>query len=82
MGMMGKDFVWITTNDITSQIDSLNTSSIILMQGVLGVKTYFSTSKKHLQDFQSKFQVMFHLQYLDGPLPKPEASTLQAYDAS
>ncbi|KAE8076017.1 hypothetical protein FH972_014693 [Carpinus fangiana] len=82
MGMMGKDFVWITTNDITSQIDSLNTSSIISMQGVLGVKTYFSTSKKRLKDFQSKFQVMFRLQYPDGQLPKPEASTLQAYDAT
>ena len=81
MGMMGKDFVWITTNDITSQIDSLNASSIASIQGVLGVKSYFSTSNKHFKDFQSRFQVMFHLQYPDGPLPEVGTSTLQAYDA-
>jgi ABC-type branched-subunit amino acid transport system substrate-binding protein len=82
MGMMGKDFVWITTNDITSQIDSLNASSISSMQGVLGVKSYFSTSNKRLKDFQSRFRVMFRLQYPDGPLPEPGTSTLQAYDAA
>jgi ABC-type branched-subunit amino acid transport system substrate-binding protein len=82
MGMMGKDFVWITTNDITSQIDSLNASSISSIQGVLGVKSYFSTSNKHFKDFQSQFQVMFRLQYPDGPLPEVGTSTLQAYDAA
>jgi ABC-type branched-subunit amino acid transport system substrate-binding protein len=82
MGMMGKDFVWITTNDITSQIDSLNASSITSIQGVLGVKNYFSISNKHFKDFQSRFQVMFRLQYPDGPLPEVGTSTLQAYDAA
>jgi ABC-type branched-subunit amino acid transport system substrate-binding protein len=82
MGMMGKDFVWITTNDITSQIDSLNASSVSSMQGVLGVKSYFSTSNKRLKDFQSRFRVMFRLLYPDGPLPEPGTSTLQAYDAA
>lgn len=82
MGMMGKDFVWITTDDITSQIDSLNASSITSMQGVLGVKSYFSKSKKRLKDFQSRFRFMFRLQYPDGPLSEPETSTLQAYDAA
>ncbi|XP_059451031.1 glutamate receptor 2.8-like [Corylus avellana] len=82
MGMIGKDFVWITTNDITSQIDSLNASSITSIQGVLGVKTYFSTPNKRSKDFQSRFQVMFRLQYSNGPLPEPGTSTLQAYDAA
>ncbi|KAB1216540.1 Glutamate receptor 2.1 [Morella rubra] len=36
LGMMGKDFVWITTNAITSQLDTLDASSIFTMQGVLG----------------------------------------------
>ncbi|XP_059451026.1 glutamate receptor 2.8-like [Corylus avellana] len=82
MGMMGKDFVWITTNDITSQIDSLNASSITSIQGVLGVKSYFSTSNKGSKDFQSRFEDMFRSQYPNGLLPKPGASTLQAYDAA
>ena len=32
LGMMDKDYVWITTNTITSQIDSLNASIISSMQ--------------------------------------------------
>ena len=61
LGMMDKDYVWITTNTITSQIDSLNASIISSMQGVLGVKSYFSTTPKSYKDFHFRFQVMFHL---------------------
>ena len=82
IGMMDKDYVWITTNAITSQIDSLNASIISSMQGVLGVKSYFSTTPKSYKDFHFRFGVMFHLQYPGEPIPEPGTSAMQAYDAA
>nr|POE90482.1 glutamate receptor 2.1 [Quercus suber] len=82
IGTMDKDYVWITTNAITSQLDSLNASIISSMQGVLGVKSYFSTTPKSYKDFHFRFGVMFHLQYLGEPIPEPGTSAMQAYDAA
>ena len=82
LGMMDKDYVWIATNDITSQIDSLNASIISSMQGVLGVKSYFSTTPKSYKDFHFRFRVMFRLQYPDEPVPEPGTTAMQAYDTA
>ena len=82
LGMMDKDYVWIATNDITSQIDSLNASIISSMQGVLGVKSYFSTTPKSFKDFHFRFRVMFRLQYPDEPVPEPGTTAMQAYDTA
>jgi ionotropic glutamate receptor len=40
MKMMEKDYVWITTDPITSLVHSFNASTISSMQGVIGVKSY------------------------------------------
>nr|POE90492.1 glutamate receptor 2.2 [Quercus suber] len=82
LGMMDKDYVWITTNAITSQIDSLNASIISSMQGVLGVKSYFSTTPKSYKDFHFRFRIMFRLQYPGEPVPEPGTSAMQAYDTA
>uniref|UniRef100_A0A2N9I1J8 Ionotropic glutamate receptor C-terminal domain-containing protein n=1 Tax=Fagus sylvatica TaxID=28930 RepID=A0A2N9I1J8_FAGSY len=39
--MMGKDYVWITTDPITSLVHAMNASTISKMEGILGVKSYF-----------------------------------------
>ena len=51
-------------------------------QGVLGVKSYFSTTPKSYKDFHFRFRVMFHLQYLAEPVPEPGTSAMQAYDTA
>ncbi|CAK7323978.1 unnamed protein product [Dovyalis caffra] len=81
LGMMEKGFVWITTTATSNLIDTLNESLISSMQGVLGVKSYFSNSSEQFHDFQSRFQIMFHSQYPDEPHPEPGIYALQAYDA-
>uniref|UniRef100_A0A5B6YGT6 Ionotropic glutamate receptor C-terminal domain-containing protein n=1 Tax=Davidia involucrata TaxID=16924 RepID=A0A5B6YGT6_DAVIN len=81
MGMMEKEFVWITTDGITNQVDSFNMSIISSMQGVLGVKSYFVHMAKQFKVFSSRFQAMFHLQYPDEPNTEPGIFALQAYDA-
>lgn len=82
LGMMEQDSVWILTTSVTNQIDSLNYSSISSMQGVLGVKSYFSQSGKRFQDFYSRFKVMYLYQYPDEQNLEPGIFALQAYDAA
>ena len=51
-------------------------------QGVLGVKSYFSTTPKSYKDFHFRFRVMFHLQYPAEPVPEPGTSAMQAFDTA
>ncbi|XP_062102999.1 glutamate receptor 2.8-like [Humulus lupulus] len=82
LGMMEEGSVWITTTSITNQIDLLNSSSISSMQGVLGIKTYFSQSGKRFQDFHSRFMVKYRNQYPHELNLEPGILALQAYDAA
>ncbi|XP_058096443.1 glutamate receptor 2.5-like [Magnolia sinica] len=83
MGMMKKGYVWITTETITSLLDSINSSTISSMQGVIGIKTYFSESSPSFQDFDSRFRRKFRTEYPEEeePNPDPGISALRAYDA-
>ncbi|KAF3538049.1 hypothetical protein F2Q69_00018690 [Brassica cretica] len=46
IGMMDKGYVWIVTNGIADLMNLMGESTVEAMQGVLGVKTYFSRSKE------------------------------------
>ncbi|KAK3184039.1 hypothetical protein Dsin_031325 [Dipteronia sinensis] len=81
LDMMEKDFVWITTNSITDVLHTLNATTFSSMQGVLGVKSYFSDSNKHFKHFRTRFQVEFSKQFPKETNPKPGIHALQAYDA-
>ncbi|XP_058096307.1 glutamate receptor 2.7-like [Magnolia sinica] len=83
MGMMKKGYVWIATETITSLLDSVNSSTISSMQGVIGIKTYFSESSPSFQDFYSRFRRKFRTEYPEEeePNPDPGISALRAYDA-
>lgn len=81
LGMMEKEFVWITTISITNVIDTLHESVVDSMQGVLGIKSYYSHSRKQFKDFRSRFRVRFHKQYPKEKFTEPGIFALQAYDA-
>ncbi|KAI7990042.1 Glutamate receptor 2.7 [Camellia lanceoleosa] len=55
VGMMTEGYVWIITNAVTNELSSMDPSVIDSMQGILGVKTYFPTTK-HLQDFTVRWK--------------------------
>lgn len=74
------DFVWITTNSITDVIHTLNGSIIASMQGVLGIKSYFSHSGKQFEDFCAKFRVKFHQEHPKETYREPGIFASQAYD--
>lgn len=81
LGMMENESVWITTTDTADHMDSLDGSSIVSMQGVLGLKSYFSSSTKKFSQFQSRFKSAYLKQYPKERNPEPGPSVLWAYDA-
>ncbi|KAL5973940.1 hypothetical protein ACLOJK_030599 [Asimina triloba] len=46
IGMMSEGYVWIITDGLAGLLDSLDSSVIESMQGVIGVKTYIPKSKE------------------------------------
>ncbi|KAL5715903.1 hypothetical protein ACHQM5_017663 [Ranunculus cassubicifolius] len=82
MGMMEKGYVWITSDGTTSLLDSMSSSVLSSMQGVLGFRTYFSTSTSSFHDFEASFQHKFQLEYPnDKDRSTPSIFALRAYDA-
>ncbi|XP_058113843.1 glutamate receptor 2.1-like isoform X1 [Magnolia sinica] len=56
--MMREGYVWIITDGLTDLLDSLDSSVIDLMQGVLGVKPYVERTKE-LDDFTARWRKKF-----------------------
>ncbi|KAJ6360794.1 hypothetical protein OIU77_004754 [Salix suchowensis] len=81
IGMMEKEFVWITTVDIMNLIDTFDASIISSMQGVLGVKSYYSRSTMQFKNFRFRFNSKFRELYHHEPYHEPCVYALQAYDA-
>ncbi|KAJ6360793.1 hypothetical protein OIU77_004753 [Salix suchowensis] len=81
IGMMEKEFVWITTVDTMNLIDTFDASIISSMQGVLGVKSYYSRSTMQFKNFHFRFNSKFRELYPQEPFHEPCVYSLQAYDA-
>lgn len=82
LGMVDKGFVWIATTRITNQIESLNSSMISSMQGLIGIKSYFSHMGKSYQEFHSRFRTLFSKLYPNESNLEPGIFALQAYDGA
>ncbi|PQP93852.1 glutamate receptor 2.8 [Prunus yedoensis var. nudiflora] len=82
MKMMEKDYVWITTDPITSLVNSFNASSISSMQGIIGVKSYFTESGNQFQDFYHRFCRRFRSEHPEEGNNEPSIFAAQAYDAA
>ncbi|KAJ6360792.1 hypothetical protein OIU77_004752 [Salix suchowensis] len=81
IGVMEKEFVWITTVDTMNLIDTFDASIISSMQGVLGVKSYYSRSTKQFKNFRFRFNSKFRELYRQETFHEPCVYSLQAYDA-
>ncbi|XP_028807062.1 glutamate receptor 2.7-like [Neltuma alba] len=58
IGMMNEGYVWIVTDGLGNEINSLDSSVIDSMQGVLGVRTYVPKTKRH-DDFKVRWRRKF-----------------------
>ncbi|XP_022976412.1 glutamate receptor 2.8-like isoform X2 [Cucurbita maxima] len=82
MGMMGKDYVWITTDTFTSLAHSFNVSINSVLQGVVGVKSYFPERNPRYRDFYLRFCQRFRLEHFDEDNNEPGIFAVQAYDSA
>ncbi|XP_014500728.1 glutamate receptor 2.8-like [Vigna radiata var. radiata] len=80
--MMEKGYVWIVTDPLTSLVHSLNSSTISLMQGIVGVKSYFPEIGLQYKDFYSKFRKKFSLENPHELNNEPGIFAARAYDAA
>ena len=80
--MMEKDYVWITTDPITSLVHALNASTISNMQGIVGVKSYFHENGGRFQNFHHRFRKRFSSENPEEDNHKPDIFALTAYDAA
>ncbi|KAB5547805.1 hypothetical protein DKX38_011211 [Salix brachista] len=81
MGMMGKGYVWITADGITSLLDSMDSSVVTSMQGVIGFKTYYSVTTAPFRKFEVKFRRKFRAEYPEEDSSRTSVFALRAYDA-
>ncbi|KAG5241418.1 glutamate receptor [Salix suchowensis] len=81
MGMMGKGYVWITADGITSLLDSMDSTVVTSMQGVIGFKTYYSVTTAPFRKFEVKFRRKFRAEYPEEDSSRPSVFALRAYDA-
>ncbi|KAF3336822.1 glutamate receptor 2.8-like protein [Carex littledalei] len=79
-GMLSDDYVWITTEFITSYLESTVDSSLFgSMHGVLGVKAHIRPSKK-VRQFEQRWRLEFVMKYINHDTIRPTAYELWAYD--
>uniref|UniRef100_A0A0A0LL99 Ionotropic glutamate receptor C-terminal domain-containing protein n=1 Tax=Cucumis sativus TaxID=3659 RepID=A0A0A0LL99_CUCSA len=86
MNMMENGFVWIVGDEISSHLDSLDSSTFNDMQGVIGFRTYFDHNKNSFKKFRSKFHRKYVLEYHENEEEEmkntePTIFALRAYDA-
>ncbi|XP_022961657.1 glutamate receptor 2.1-like isoform X2 [Cucurbita moschata] len=90
MKMMDNGFFWIVGDEISSLLDSLDSSNFYDMQGVIGFRTYVDHTKDSFKKFRSKFRRMYRLEYQhhdeeeeeEEKNSEPSIFALRAYDAS
>ncbi|KAK7311929.1 hypothetical protein RJT34_10405 [Clitoria ternatea] len=58
IGMMNKDYVWIVTDGMTNLFNSLSSSDMEPMEGILGVRPYIPRTQR-LDDFEVRWKRKF-----------------------
>ncbi|XP_009773887.1 glutamate receptor 2.7-like isoform X2 [Nicotiana sylvestris] len=58
LGMMSEGYVWIITDAMANELNSMDPSTIESMQGVIGVKPYVPRTKQ-LEDFTTRWKLKF-----------------------
>lgn len=82
MDLMEKGSVWVVPDEVAGLIDSVNSSVILSMQGVVGFKTHFNEMSETFRQFKSKFRRKFALEYPEEENTNPSIFALRSYDAT
>ncbi|KVH89500.1 Extracellular ligand-binding receptor [Cynara cardunculus var. scolymus] len=81
LGLIGRDSVWILGDTFSSFLDSIDPSAFRLVQGALGLKTYYSDNNTRFLDFKSNFKTVFRSNYPEEDKFEPGIHAIRAYDS-
>ena len=82
MGMMEKGYVWVIPDGVASLLDSVNSSIISNVQGVIGFRTHFMELSETFRQFKFIFRRRFALEYPEEESINPSIFALRSYDAT
>ncbi|KAJ6400047.1 hypothetical protein OIU84_015658 [Salix udensis] len=83
LGMMERGYVWIVTDEIASLLNSVDSSVVHNMQGVIGFRTEFARTGKRFKRFRSRFRSKYRSEYPEEEeYCNPSIFALRAYDAT
>ncbi|KAF6177167.1 hypothetical protein GIB67_025504 [Kingdonia uniflora] len=77
MDFMKKDAIWIAADSVTSIFDTVGSSVLSTMEGVIGIKTYFSETNPSFKDFLIKFRKSFQSEYREEQTFEPGSPIYQ-----
>ncbi|GLJ41430.1 hypothetical protein SUGI_0857510 [Cryptomeria japonica] len=81
LGIISSDYVWIITDGLASLLNSINATSLLSMNGVLGVKRNLTqTDESRLNTFNKRWKQRFKAQNPTIPSLKLNSCALVAYD--
>ncbi|KAM3237347.1 hypothetical protein P3S67_011771 [Capsicum chacoense] len=80
MGMIGKGYVWIISDNMASLLDSIEPSVLLNMQGVIGFKANVNEKTESFREFNVKFRRKYRSEYPEEEgYPSPSSYALKAY---
>ncbi|RDY00947.1 Glutamate receptor 2.5, partial [Mucuna pruriens] len=82
MSLMEKGSVWVIPDGVAGLLDSVNSSVILNMQGVIGFKTHYMETSEAFKRFKLKFRRRFALEFPEEENITPSLFALQSYDAT
>nr|KYP40593.1 Glutamate receptor 2.5 [Cajanus cajan] len=82
MGLMENGCVWIIPDGVASLLDSVNSSVILHMQGVIGFKRHFTETSEAFRRFKFKFRRRFALEFPEEENINPSFFAFQSYNAT
>ncbi|KAM3762369.1 hypothetical protein ACB098_01G339700 [Castanea mollissima] len=78
-GMMSEGYAWITTQGLSSLLDTINSKIMDSMQGVLGIRPYIRISKD-LEDFERRWTTNYTSRKTNYKTRRLNLFGLRAYD--
>ncbi|CAI9300894.1 unnamed protein product [Lactuca saligna] len=80
LGMMGEGYIWIVTSKTTNYLDSMDAEAIESMQGAVGFRSYFPSSKE-LHNFLLKWRKEHYALNPFMEFKEVDSNGIWAYDA-
>nr|XP_011469467.1 PREDICTED: glutamate receptor 1.2-like [Fragaria vesca subsp. vesca] len=81
LGMMSEGYAWVLTSTSLNFLNSMKSSVIESMQGVLGLKSHIPTSRS-LQNLTSRLRRKFYIEASHMEVQELSADEIWAYDAT